>query len=116
VPSLFVPYSLFLSFDRLDRPDLHPPDKPRHFDKSADTIPAMTAVLPRLRTKLGSDPAYFQTVYNHTFEFAKQAGQRSISACFLRFFHSFPIAHTFVAGLCTVAHHTHFYVLPTTDG
>ncbi|KAJ7868529.1 defective in Cullin neddylation protein 1 [Mycena olivaceomarginata] len=45
----------------------------------ADTIPAMTAVLPRLRTKLGSDPAYFQTVYNHTFEFAKQAGQRSIS-------------------------------------
>jgi hypothetical protein len=49
----------------------------------------MTAVLPRLRTKLGSDPAYFQTVYNHTFEFAKQAGQRSISACFLLFCGSF---------------------------
>lgn len=31
----------------------------------------------------------------------------------LRFFHSFPIAHIFVAGLCTVAHHTHSRVLPT---
>ncbi|KAF7373799.1 Defective in cullin neddylation protein [Mycena sanguinolenta] len=46
-----------------------------------DTLPAMKTALPRLKTKLGQDPAYFQKVYNHTFEFAKQQGQRSIGAC-----------------------------------
>jgi len=44
-----------------------------------DSIAAMKTALPRLRTKLGQDPAYFQKVYNHTFEFAKQEGQRSIA-------------------------------------
>ncbi|KAJ6626013.1 defective in Cullin neddylation protein 1 [Mycena sp. CBHHK59/15] len=43
-----------------------------------DTLPAMRAALGRLRTRLGSEPAYFQRVYNHTFEFAKAEGQRSI--------------------------------------
>ncbi|KAF8153578.1 hypothetical protein K438DRAFT_1622814 [Mycena galopus ATCC 62051] len=41
--------------------------------------PAMKTALPRLRTKFGQDSAYFQKVYNHTFEFAKAQGQRSIS-------------------------------------
>ncbi|KAH8822657.1 defective in Cullin neddylation protein 1 [Flagelloscypha sp. PMI_526] len=39
---------------------------------------SMGAVLPRLRTKLASDPEYFKNVYNYTFNFAKQEGQRSI--------------------------------------
>ncbi|KAJ7092420.1 defective in Cullin neddylation protein 1 [Mycena belliarum] len=43
-----------------------------------DTIPTMTAALGRLRTQLGQDAAYFTKVYNHTFEFAKVEGQRSI--------------------------------------
>ncbi|KAJ7896941.1 Cullin binding-domain-containing protein [Mycena leptocephala] len=44
-----------------------------------DSLAAMTTALPRLRTKLGQDPAYFQKVYNHTFDFAKSEGQRSIA-------------------------------------
>ncbi|KAJ7735955.1 defective in Cullin neddylation protein 1, partial [Mycena metata] len=44
----------------------------------ADTLPTMAAALPRLRTKLASDAAYFTKVYNHTFEFARAEGQRSI--------------------------------------
>ncbi|KAJ7447330.1 Cullin binding-domain-containing protein [Mycena galericulata] len=44
-----------------------------------DTLPAMKSALPRLRTKLGQDADYFQKVYNHTFEFARMEGQRSIA-------------------------------------
>ncbi|KAJ7493495.1 Cullin binding-domain-containing protein [Mycena latifolia] len=44
-----------------------------------DTLPAMKAALGRLRTKLGQDPAYFQKVYNHTFDFARVEGARSIA-------------------------------------
>ncbi|KAJ7613736.1 Cullin binding-domain-containing protein [Mycena polygramma] len=43
-----------------------------------DSLPGMKTALPRLRTKLGQDAAYFQKVYNYTFDFAKQEGQRSI--------------------------------------
>ncbi|KAJ7038883.1 Cullin binding-domain-containing protein [Mycena alexandri] len=39
----------------------------------------MALALPRLRTKLASDAAYFTKVYNHTFEFARGEGQRSIA-------------------------------------
>jgi DCN1-like protein 1/2 len=57
-------------------------------DTSCDSLAAMTTALPRLRTKLGQDPAYFQKVYNHTFDFAKSEGQRSIGAfLYLFFFH-----------------------------
>lgn len=38
----------------------------------------MANALPRLRDKLGSDPAYFKKVYNHTFDFARSEGQRSL--------------------------------------
>jgi len=39
----------------------------------------MTSALGRLRTRLGQDPAYFQKVYNYTFDFARAEGQRSIA-------------------------------------
>lgn len=45
---------------------------------SCDSIPSMKSTLTRLRDKLGSDPAYFQQVYNHTFDFARGDGQRSL--------------------------------------
>ena len=38
----------------------------------------MRSALIRLRDKLGSDPAYFQRVYNYTFDFARVDGQRSL--------------------------------------
>jgi DCN1-like protein 1/2 len=43
-----------------------------------DSIPAMKSAIGRLRDQLGSDPEYFQKVYNHTFDFARSQGQRSI--------------------------------------
>jgi DCN1-like protein 1/2 len=43
-----------------------------------DSVAGMKAALPRLKMKLGSDPAYFQLVYNHTFDFARSPGQRSL--------------------------------------
>ncbi|GJE88982.1 defective in Cullin neddylation protein 1 [Phanerochaete sordida] len=44
----------------------------------ADSIPTMKTALLRLRDKLGSDPGYFQKVYNYTFEFSRPPGQRSL--------------------------------------
>ncbi|KAF7320495.1 Defective in cullin neddylation protein [Mycena chlorophos] len=46
----------------------------------ADNLASMKSALARLRTRLtsGSDAAYFRKVYNHTFDFAKSEGQRSI--------------------------------------
>lgn len=44
----------------------------------ADNIPAMKALLPTLRNRVASDPDYFKQVYNYTFNFAKEEGQRSI--------------------------------------
>lgn len=38
----------------------------------------MKNTIGRLRDKLGADPVYFQKVYNHTFDFARSAGQRSL--------------------------------------
>ncbi|KAG6910367.1 hypothetical protein DXG01_011082 [Tephrocybe rancida] len=43
-----------------------------------DSIAAMKAVLPKLKAKLSNDPAYFRKVYNHTFDFARSEGQRSL--------------------------------------
>lgn len=48
------------------------------FSRRCDSIPAMKASLVKLKDKLGSNPEYFQKVYNHTFDFAKLEGQRSI--------------------------------------
>lgn len=43
-----------------------------------DSIPSMKTTLVQLRDQLGRDPDYFQKVYNHTFEFARSDGQRSL--------------------------------------
>jgi DCN1-like protein 1/2 len=43
-----------------------------------DSIPTMKSAINRLRDKLGSDSEYFQKVYNHTFDFARSPGQRSL--------------------------------------
>ncbi|KAF7369734.1 Defective in cullin neddylation protein [Mycena venus] len=63
-----------------------------------DSIPAMKTALPRLRTKLGQDPAYFQKVYNHTFEFAKQQGQRSIGIDTAQAFWALLLPHGMAGG------------------
>ncbi|KAF8181056.1 Cullin binding-domain-containing protein [Pholiota molesta] len=44
----------------------------------ADSITNMKKAIPSLRDRLASDPAYFQKVYNHTFDFARAEGQRSL--------------------------------------
>ncbi|KAF5334925.1 hypothetical protein D9611_010029 [Ephemerocybe angulata] len=44
-----------------------------------DSLPAMKAVVAKLRKQLSSDPKYFGKVYAHTFEFAKSEGQRSLA-------------------------------------
>lgn len=38
----------------------------------------MKDALVRLRDRLGSDPVYFEKVYKHTFDLARNEGQRSI--------------------------------------
>ncbi|KAF8970704.1 defective in Cullin neddylation protein 1 [Flammula alnicola] len=43
-----------------------------------DSISGMKSALTRLRNRLASDPSYFQKVYNHTFDFARIEGQRSL--------------------------------------
>ncbi|KAH6912125.1 Cullin binding-domain-containing protein [Coprinopsis sp. MPI-PUGE-AT-0042] len=43
-----------------------------------DSIAAMKPVVQRLRSQLSSDPGYFRKVYNHTFDFARNEGQRSL--------------------------------------
>ncbi|EAU87963.1 defective in Cullin neddylation protein 1 [Coprinopsis cinerea okayama7 len=43
-----------------------------------DSIQGLKALLPKLRNQLGSDPKYFKKVYSHTFDFARNEGQRSL--------------------------------------
>lgn len=43
-----------------------------------DGIEPMKQALPRLRDRLGNDSDYFKSVYNHTFDFARSEGQRSL--------------------------------------
>lgn len=40
----------------------------------------MRNALPGLRDKLAEDSGYFRKVYNHTFDFARLEGQRSLGA------------------------------------
>jgi hypothetical protein len=55
---------------------------------SCDTILSMRLALPRLRDKLGSEPSYFQRVYNHTFDFARVEGQRGLGLSLAAFLFS----------------------------
>jgi transposase-like protein len=43
-----------------------------------DTTAGLKGLLPALRDKLKRDPAYFTKVYQHTFNFAREEGQRSL--------------------------------------
>jgi hypothetical protein len=45
-----------------------------------DSIQGLKALLPKLRNQLGSDPKYFKKVYSHTFDFARNEGQRSLGS------------------------------------
>jgi len=44
-----------------------------------DNLEVMKQELPRLRDRLASDSDYFKLVYNHTFDFARSEGQRSLA-------------------------------------
>lgn len=46
--------------------------------RRCDTLPAMKMMTLRLRDRLSSDSVYFQKVYNHTFDFGRAEGQRSL--------------------------------------
>lgn len=43
-----------------------------------DNMASMKKILSDLRDKLASNPEYFKNVYNHTFDFARSEGQRSL--------------------------------------
>ncbi|KAF7964786.1 hypothetical protein HWV62_2910 [Athelia sp. TMB] len=63
-----------------------------------DNIPSMKASIGRMRTRLGSDPAYFQKVYVHTFDFARATGQRSLPTETAQAFWSTLIPHGLQGG------------------
>lgn len=42
----------------------------------------MATILPPLRDRLSNDATYFRKVYNHTFDFARSEGQRSLGTTF----------------------------------
>ncbi|PBK85653.1 hypothetical protein ARMGADRAFT_1036103 [Armillaria gallica] len=74
----------------------------------SDNIPAMRASLPKLSQKLSSDPAYFRKVYNHTFDFGRSEGQRSLGTTG-RYLPKYPraarnghIAAAYIIGGCKV--------------
>ncbi|KAJ7123697.1 Cullin binding-domain-containing protein [Mycena epipterygia] len=73
-----------------------------------DTLPTMKSALTRLRTRLGSDAAYFTKVYNHTFEFARQEGQRSIGIETAQAFWALLLPHGMAGGALAYT--------PTADG
>ncbi|PCH43160.1 DUF298-domain-containing protein [Wolfiporia cocos MD-104 SS10] len=63
-----------------------------------DTLPAMQGALARLRERLGADPEYFQKVYNYTFDFSRQAGQRSLALDMAQAFWALLIPHGLAGG------------------
>jgi DCN1-like protein 1/2 len=63
-----------------------------------DTILAMEGALPRLRTKLASDPEYFQKVYAYTFNFARSDGQRSLGTDVAQAFWALLLPHGMKGG------------------
>jgi len=44
----------------------------------ADTVEAMKSALDKLRERTASDPVYFTKVYNHTFDYVRVPGARSL--------------------------------------
>ncbi|KAJ7726823.1 defective in Cullin neddylation protein 1 [Mycena maculata] len=74
-----------------------------------DSLPAMKSALVRLRTKLGQDAEYFQKVYNHTFEFARMEGQRSIGIDTATAFWGLLLPHGMAGGALS-------HITPESDG
>ncbi|CAA7261982.1 unnamed protein product [Cyclocybe aegerita] len=66
-----------------------------------DSISGMKDSLSRLRTQLASDPVYFQKVYNHTFDFARSEGQRSLGTETAQAFWGLLLPHGFEGGALT---------------
>jgi DCN1-like protein 1/2 len=48
--------------------------------RRVDSVDGLKARLPALRQRLRAEPAYFAKVYQHTFDFARAEGQRSLRA------------------------------------
>ncbi|PPQ85764.1 hypothetical protein CVT25_003082 [Psilocybe cyanescens] len=63
-----------------------------------DSISGMKNALTRLRDQLASDPNYFQKVYNHTFDFARSEGQRSLGLETAQAFWGLLLPHGFQGG------------------
>jgi len=63
-----------------------------------DSTPTMKSALLRLRDRLGSDPQYFNQVYNHTFDFARSEGQRSLAVDTAQAFWGLLIPHGLQGG------------------
>ncbi|KAI0043410.1 DUF298-domain-containing protein [Auriscalpium vulgare] len=76
----------------------YPHTVPSDSARSADTLPAMKAALPRLRTTLGSDAAYFAKVYAYTFDFARAEGQRSLATDTAQAFWALLLPHALAGG------------------
>jgi len=64
----------------------------------ADSIPEMQNALVRLREQLGSDPIYFEKVYKHTFDFARNEGQRSLGLDTAQAFWNLLLPHGLAGG------------------
>jgi len=71
-----------------------------------DSISGMRIALKRLRDKLGSDPDYFQQVYNHTFDFARGDGQRSLGVETAQAFWALLLPHGLHGGALSHVHST----------
>jgi len=71
-----------------------------------DNIPTMKSAINRLRDRLGSDPEYFQKVYNHTFDFARSPGQRSLPTETAQAFWATLIPHGLHGGALAHIHST----------
>jgi len=67
----------------------------------ADSIPEMKNSLVKLRDQLGSDSEYFEKVYKHTFDFARNDGQRSLGLDTAQAFWNLLIPHGFAGGALT---------------
>lgn len=67
----------------------------------ADSMSMMQTSLTRLRTQLATDPDYFKKVYNYTFDFARNEGQRSLGLETAQAFWTLLLSYGFEGGALT---------------